>query len=77
MQKNYKENHLKPYAVKSINSNSVLGEGDIFVVEADEYNRSLLELNPTIAVINNIDLLLECSDLFLYCMYIKFLVIHL
>ena len=42
--------------VKSINSNSVLGEGDIFVVEADEYNRSLLELNPTIAVINNIDL---------------------
>tara|TARA_B100001250_G_scaffold8812_2_gene7589 strand:- start:5700 stop:7070 length:1371 start_codon:yes stop_codon:yes gene_type:complete len=42
--------------VKSINSNSVLGEGDVFVVEADEYNRSLLELNPTIAVINNIDL---------------------
>ncbi len=42
--------------VKSINSNSALGEGDIFVVEADEYNRSLLELSPTIAVINNIDL---------------------
>jgi len=42
--------------VKSINTNSVLGEGDIFVVEADEYNRSLLELNPTIALINNIDL---------------------
>ena len=42
--------------VKSINSNSVLGEGDVFVVEADEYNKSLLELNPTIAVINNIDL---------------------
>ena len=42
--------------VKSINSNSALGEGDVFVVEADEYNRSLLELNPTIAVINNIDL---------------------
>ena len=42
--------------VKSINSNSVLGEGDVFVVEADEYNRSFLELNPTIAVINNIDL---------------------
>jgi len=42
--------------VKSINTNSVLGEGDIFVVEADEYNKSLLELNPTIALINNIDL---------------------
>ena len=42
--------------VKSINSNSALGEGDVFVVEADEYNRSLLQLNPTIAVINNIDL---------------------
>ena len=42
--------------VKSINTNSVLGEGDVFVVEADEYNRSLLELNPTIALINNIDL---------------------
>ncbi|HIC83528.1 MAG TPA: UDP-N-acetylmuramate--L-alanine ligase [Candidatus Marinimicrobia bacterium] len=42
--------------VKSINTNSVLGEGDIFVVEADEYNRNFLELNPTIALINNIDL---------------------
>jgi len=41
--------------VKSIESNSVLGSGDIFVVEADEYNKSLLHLNPTIAVINNID----------------------
>ena len=42
--------------VKSINTNSVLGAGDIFVVEADEFNRSFLELSPTIAVINNIDL---------------------
>jgi|TARA_B100001093_G_scaffold235748_1_gene225965 UDP-N-acetylmuramate--alanine ligase len=41
--------------VKSIESNSVLGSGDTFVVEADEYNKSLLHLNPTIAVINNID----------------------
>jgi len=41
--------------VKSIESNSVLGSGDTFVVEADEYNKSLLQLNPTIAVINNID----------------------
>ena len=41
--------------VKSIDSNSVLGSGDTFVVEADEYNKSFLQLNPTIAVINNID----------------------
>jgi len=41
--------------VKSINSNSVLGRGDTFVVEADEYNRTFLQLSPTIAVINNID----------------------
>ena len=42
--------------VKSINTNSVLGSGDTFVVEADEFNRSFLELTPTIAVVNNIDL---------------------
>ena len=42
--------------VKSINTNSVLGSGDTFVVEADEFNRTFLQLSPTIAVINNIDL---------------------
>ncbi len=41
--------------VKSLESNSFLGAGDTFVVEADEYNKSLLHLSPTIAVINNID----------------------
>ena len=41
--------------VKSLESNSALGSGDTFVVEADEYNKSLLHLSPTIAVINNID----------------------
>ena len=41
--------------VKSLETNSALGSGDTFVVEADEYNKSLLYLNPTIAVINNID----------------------
>ena len=41
--------------VKSLESNSVLGGGETFVVEADEYNKSLLHLSPTIAVINNID----------------------
>ena len=30
--------------VKSLDSNSVLGSGDTFVVEADEYNKSLLHL---------------------------------
>ena len=41
--------------VKSLESNSLLGNGETLVVEADEYNKSLLHLNPTIAVINNID----------------------
>ena len=49
--------------VKSINTNSILGSGDTFVVEADEFNRSFLELSPTIAVINNIDLEhIDCYD---------------
>ena len=49
--------------VKSINTNSVLGSGDTFVVEADEFNRTFLELSPTIAVINNIDLEhIDCYD---------------
>ena len=41
--------------IKSIDSNSLLGKGDTFVVEADEYNKTFMQLNPTIAVINNID----------------------
>ena len=41
--------------IKSLESNSILGAGDTLVVEADEYNKSLLHLSPTIAVINNID----------------------
>jgi UDP-N-acetylmuramate--alanine ligase len=35
--------------------NAKLGTGDFFVAEADESDGSLLELNPEIAVINNID----------------------
>ena len=35
--------------VKNINSNSKLGSGDIVVVEADEYDKSFLQLKPTIA----------------------------
>ena len=41
--------------VKNINSNSKLGSGDIVVVEADEYDKSFLQLKPTIAVITNIE----------------------
>ena len=37
------------------NGNAKLGTGDFFVAEADESDGSFLELNPEIAVINNID----------------------
>ncbi len=36
-------------------TNAVVGEGDIMIVEADEYDRTFLKLNPTLAVITNID----------------------
>jgi UDP-N-acetylmuramate--alanine ligase len=36
-------------------TNARLGKGNWTVVEADEYDRSFLQLSPTIAVINNID----------------------
>lgn len=42
--------------VQKINTNSRLGSGGIIVVEADEFDRSFLSLNPTIAIINNIEL---------------------
>ncbi len=42
--------------VKSLDSNSKLGDGNIIVVEADEFDRSFLALNPTIGVITNIEL---------------------
>ena len=41
--------------VKNLNSNSKLGTGEIVVVEADEYDRSFLQLNPTVAIITNIE----------------------
>ena len=41
--------------VKNINSNSKLGSSELFVVEADEYDKSFLQLKPTIAVITNIE----------------------
>jgi UDP-N-acetylmuramate--alanine ligase len=36
-------------------TNARLGKGEWTVVEADEYDRSFLQLSPTIAVINNIE----------------------
>ena len=36
-------------------TNARLGKGDWTVVEADEYDRSFLQLLPTIAIINNVD----------------------
>ncbi len=42
--------------VDSIGSNAKLGGGDTFVTEADESDGSFLLLNPTVAVVTNIDL---------------------
>jgi UDP-N-acetylmuramate--alanine ligase len=41
--------------VEMLGSNSRLGASDWFVTEADESDRSFLMLNPTIAVVTNID----------------------
>ena len=42
--------------LKNISSNARLGKGDLLVAEADESDRSLLNLQATLAVITNIDL---------------------
>ena len=42
--------------VNNFGSNAILGEGEIIVVEADEFDRSFLSLKPTMSVINNLDL---------------------
>ena len=42
--------------VNSFGSNSVSGIGDIIVVEADEFDRSFLSLNPSMNIINNLEL---------------------
>lgn len=36
-------------------SNAVVGTGDLFVAEADEYDRSFLAMRPTIAVVTNVE----------------------
>ena len=42
--------------VSNLNTNVKLGSGDMIVVEADEFDRSFLALNPTIAVVTNLEL---------------------
>ncbi|MBF0187231.1 MAG: UDP-N-acetylmuramate--L-alanine ligase, partial [Magnetococcales bacterium] len=41
--------------VKAFGSNARMGQGDFLVTEADESDGSFLKLNPTIAVVTNID----------------------
>jgi UDP-N-acetylmuramate--alanine ligase len=41
--------------VSVFGTNAMSGEGDIIVVEADEYDRTFLRLTPSIAVITNIE----------------------
>ncbi|NIT61235.1 MAG: UDP-N-acetylmuramate--L-alanine ligase, partial [Aliifodinibius sp.] len=49
--------------VRSLNTNAQLGESDFLVAEVDEFDRSLLTVIPTIAVITNIESdHLECYD---------------
>ncbi len=42
--------------LKDTGSNFVVGKSDFFVVEADEYKRAFLNLEPKILAINNLDL---------------------
>jgi len=42
--------------VKTLGTNSLLGQGDIIIVEADEFDRSFLALRPTISIVTNIEL---------------------
>src|SRR5271165_5540440 len=41
--------------VNALGTNARLGQGDLFVAEADESDGSFLKLTPTIAVVTNID----------------------
>lgn len=49
--------------VAAFGSNAVSGEGDVILIEADEYDRTFLRLTPALAVITNIDAdHLDCYD---------------
>ena len=41
--------------LKNIAANAHLGDGDLLIAEADESDRSLLYLNPSMAIVTNID----------------------
>jgi UDP-N-acetylmuramate--alanine ligase len=41
--------------INALGTNARLGEGDLFVAEADESDGSFLKLTPTIAVVTNVD----------------------
>ena len=41
--------------VRSLGVNAILGSGDIIVAEADEFDRSFLQLSPTYSIITTID----------------------
>jgi len=41
--------------LKNLKTNARLGQGDIFITEADEYDRSFLALSPTIAVLTTLE----------------------
>lgn len=41
--------------MRQIGTNARLGKGDLLVAEADEFDRSFLELRPVLALVNNID----------------------
>ena len=42
--------------VNKFNSNAISGSGDVIVVEADEFDKTFLQLSPTYSIINNLDL---------------------
>ncbi len=49
--------------VNEFGSNSMYGDGDVIVVEADEFDRSFLSLQPTMGLITNLDLEhLDCYE---------------
>ena len=49
--------------VNKFKSNNISGSGDIIVVEADEFDKSFLSLQPSYSTINNIDLEhLDCYE---------------
>jgi len=41
--------------VQQFQSNTILGDGDTIIVEADEYDRTLLSLKPSMSIVTNID----------------------